>query len=67
MSNTLRTKKGILIISTDKMSAKTIVYNTAHNKLFLFYITVILWVYGKKVVAEALVNSDATSNFINKR
>jgi len=40
--------------------------NIAHNKTTSFKIPVILWVYGKKVQNEALVDSGATTNFVDK-
>src|ERR1700712_2151486 len=42
-----------------------IVKNVAPNKSS-FYLPITLWVYGKKVQVEALVDSGATSTFINK-
>ena len=43
-----------------------LVLNTARNKRFSFVIPITLWVYGTKVQAEALNDSGATTNFINK-
>jgi len=40
--------------------------NIAHNKTTSFKIPVTLWVYGKKVQTEALVDSGATMNFIDR-
>ena len=40
--------------------------NVACNKKTSFKIPVTLWVYGKKVQTEALVDSGATTNFINR-
>jgi len=40
--------------------------NIAHNKTTSFKISVILWIYGKKVQTEALVDLEATMNFINR-
>jgi len=40
--------------------------NIACNKTISFKIPVILWVYGKKVQTEALVDLEATTNFINR-
>jgi len=40
--------------------------NIAHNKTTSFKIPVTLWVYRKKVQTEALVDSGATTNFINR-
>ena len=37
-----------------------------HNKTTFFKIPVTLWVYGKKVQTEALVDSGATMNFVNR-
>jgi len=37
-----------------------------HNKTTSFKIPVTLWVYGKKVQTEALVDLEATTNFINR-
>jgi len=36
------------------------------NKKTSFKIPATLWVYGKKVQTKALVNSGATTNFINR-
>jgi len=40
--------------------------NVAYNKKTSFKIPVILWVYSKKVQTEALVDSGATTNFVNR-
>jgi len=40
--------------------------NVVCNKKTSFKIPVILWVYGKKVQTEALVNSEAITNFISR-
>jgi len=40
--------------------------NIARNKTTSFKIPVTLWVYSKKVQTEALVDSGATTNFVNK-
>jgi len=40
--------------------------NIACNKTTSFKIPVILWIYRKKVQTEALVDSEATTNFVNK-
>ncbi|KAJ7582444.1 hypothetical protein C8J56DRAFT_726054, partial [Mycena floridula] len=40
--------------------------NVARNKATSFRIPVTLWVDGKKVQTEALVDSGATTNFIDK-
>jgi len=40
--------------------------NIACNKTTFFKIPVTLWVYGKKVQTKALVDSGATTNFINR-
>jgi len=40
--------------------------NIAYNKTTSFKIPVILWVYGKKVQTEALVDLEATTNFIDR-
>ena len=40
--------------------------NIAHNKTISFKIPVTLWVYGKKVQTEALVDSGATMNFVDR-
>jgi len=40
--------------------------NIAHNKTTSFKIPVILWIYGKKVQTEALVDSEATMNFVDR-
>ena len=40
--------------------------NIVHNKTTSFKIPVILWVYGKKVQTEALVDLKATMNFIDR-
>jgi len=37
-----------------------------HNKTTSFKIPVTLWVYGKKVQTEALVDLEATTNFVNR-
>jgi hypothetical protein len=42
------------------------VKNVARYQRKSFYLPVTLWVYGKKVQVEALVDSGATSTFINK-
>ena len=41
------------------------VVNSARNKKQAFRLPVTLWVYGKKVQTEALVDSGATTNFID--
>jgi len=40
--------------------------NIVCNKTTFFKIPVILWVYRKKVQTEALVDLEATTNFINR-
>jgi len=40
--------------------------NIARNKTISFKILVTLWVYGKKVQTKALVDLEATMNFIDK-
>jgi len=40
--------------------------NIACNKTTSFKIPITLWVYGKKVQTEALVNLEATTNFVDK-
>ena len=40
--------------------------NVAYNKKTSFKIPVTLWVYGKKVQTKTLVDSEATTNFIDK-
>jgi len=40
--------------------------NIARNKTTSFKIPVTLWVYGKKVQTEALVDSGATTNFVDR-
>jgi hypothetical protein len=40
--------------------------NSSRNKLTSFKLPVTLWVFGTMARAEALVDSEATSNFINK-
>ena len=40
--------------------------NVACNKKTFFKISVILWVYSKKVQTEALVDLGATTNFVNR-
>jgi len=40
--------------------------NIARNKTTSFKIPVTLWVYGKKVQIEALVDSGATTNFVDR-
>jgi len=37
-----------------------------HNKTTSFKIPVTLWIYGKKVQTEALVDSEATTNFVDR-
>jgi len=37
-----------------------------HNKTISFKIPVTLWVYRKKVQTKALVDSEATTNFVNR-
>lgn len=51
---------------SDKVVLESCVLNTARNKKYSFNIPVTLWVYGKKVQTEALVDSGATTNFIDK-
>ena len=43
-----------------------ICFNSSRNKQTSFKLPVTLWVYGTKAQAEALVDSGATTNFINK-
>jgi len=40
--------------------------NIAHNKTISFKIPVTLWVYGKKVQTETLVDLEATTNFVDR-
>jgi len=40
--------------------------NIARNKTTSFKILITLWVYGKKVQTKALVDSGATTNFVNR-
>jgi len=40
--------------------------NIARNKTTSFKIPVTLWVYGKKVQTEALVDLGATTNFVDR-
>ena len=40
--------------------------NIAHNKTTFFKIPVTLWIYGKKVQTKALVDSGATTNFVDR-
>jgi len=40
--------------------------NIAYNKTTFFKIPVTLWVYGKKVQTEALVDLGATTNFVDR-
>jgi len=40
--------------------------NIAHNKTTFFKIPVTLWVYGKKVQTKALVDLEATMNFVDR-
>ena len=42
-----------------------LVKNEAHNKIS-FYLSINLWVYSMKVQVRALVDSGATTTFINK-
>ena len=42
------------------------VTSTSRNKHFSFKLPVTLWVYGKRTQTEALVDSGATANFIDK-
>ena len=44
----------------------TSIPSIARNKKTSFKLPVTLWVYGKKVQAEAQVDSGATTNFINR-
>src|SRR5258708_6104552 len=48
------------------MNREMPISNIARNKLTSFKLPVTLWVYGTKARAEALVDSGAMSNFINK-
>lgn len=56
-------------VSTEQESVKVVqdsyVFNTSRNKRRAFCAPVTLWVSGRKVHAEALVDSGATTNFIN--
>jgi len=40
--------------------------NIVCNKTISFKIPVTLWIYGKKVQTKALVDSEATTNFVNR-
>lgn len=51
---------------SDKVVLESCVNNIARNKKMSFKLLVTLWVYGMKVQAEALVDSGATTNFIDK-
>ena len=56
-------------VSIEQVSMKVVqdsyVLNTSRNRKTSFIIPVTLWVSGKTVHAEALVDSGATTNFIN--
>jgi hypothetical protein len=51
---------------TDACNNNSTLYNSSRNKQTSFKLSVTLWVYGTKSQAEALVDSGATTNFINK-
>lgn len=42
------------------------VLNVVHNKNYTFKLLVTLWILGKKLQAKALIDSGATTSFINK-
>lgn len=52
--------------NVDTVVQETYVTNIARNKKRSFRLSVILWVYGKEVQAEALADLRATTNFIDK-
>ena len=52
-------------LKTIRLCSVDTVKNVARNKSS-FYLPITLWVYGKKVQVEALVDSGATATFINQ-
>ena len=60
-------KESIFFISLQKVEVVLESYNNiVYNKTISFQTPVTLWVYGKKVQTEALVDSEATMNFIDR-
>ena len=55
------------VVDVNSVVQESCVYNNARNKKQSFRLPVTLWVYGKKAQAEALVDSGATTNFIDKK
>ena len=63
----LQSEDSILSISSQKSEVVLeSCNNIACNKTTSFKIPVTLWVYGKKVQTKALVDSGATTNFIDR-
>jgi len=59
--------KSVLSISSQKLEiVLESCNNIACNKTTSFKIPVTLWVYGKKVQTKALVDSGATTNFVDR-
>ena len=56
-----------LAVDSENVVLETCVVNTSRNTKASFRLPVTLWVYGKKVQTEALVDSGATTNFIDKK
>ena len=54
------------VLNTARVVQDSYVLNTSRNKKTSFKIPVTLWVYGKKVQTKALVDSGATTSFIDK-
>lgn len=53
-------------LSNNEVVLESCVNSVARNKKMSFRLPVTLWVYGMKAQAEALVDSGATTNFIDK-
>jgi len=64
----LQSEKGHVLTISSQMSEVVLesCSNIAHNKTTFFKISVTLWVYGKKVQTKALVDSGATTNFVDR-
>src|ERR1700761_3109688 len=66
----LQSRNSIPNIGSDEQSEKVVlescISSIARNKKLSFRLPVTLWVYGKKAQAEALVDSGATTNFIDR-
>ena len=54
------------VLDTDRVTELNVL-NVARNKSSSFKLPVTLWVYGKKSQATALVDSGATTSFINQK